>query len=239
MEHLSRVPKDRIAVIIGKGGQTRKMIENSCGGKLSIDSQTGDVSIEWYKEVDPIKKMKIPDVINAIGRGLAPKRAIQLIEDEMFLRIYDIREWVGRQPKQTKRMRGRLIGTNGRIRTLIEEFSNCEIAIYGSTVVVIGDSEGLELASPAIEGILRGSEHGTVLFGLEKDRKRQRLKSKNLDTFQERGNLSTDSFETMVPGLSEARRKRRKEESIPLQSQKEKQEITNLVEDESILFGEE
>ena len=239
MEHLSRVPKDRIAVIIGKGGQTRKMIENSCGGKLSIDSQTGDVSIEWYKEVDPIKKMKIPDVINAIGRGLAPKRAIQLIEDEMFLRIYDIREWVGRQPKQTKRMRGRLIGTNGRIRTLIEEFSNCEIAIYGSTVVVIGDSEGLELASPAIEGILRGSKHGTVLFGLEKDRKRQRLKSKNLDTFQERGNLSTDSFETMVPGLSEARRKRRKEESIPLQSQKEKQEITNLVEDESILFGEE
>ena len=239
MEHLSRVPKDRIAVIIGKGGQTRKMIENSCGGKLSIDSQTGDVSIEWDKEVDPIKKMKIPDVINAIGRGLAPKRAIQLIEDEMFLRIYDIREWVGRQPKQTKRMRGRLIGTNGRIRTLIEEFSNCEIAIYGSTVVVIGDSEGLELASPAIEGILRGSEHGTVLFGLEKDRKRQRLKSKNLDTFQEPGNLSKDSFETMVPGLSEARRKRRKEESIPPQSQKEKQEITNLVEDENILFGEE
>ena len=75
--------------------------------------------------------------------------------------------------------------------------------------------------------------------GLEKDRKRQRLKSKNLDTFQERGNLSKDSFETMVPGLSEARRKRRKEESIPPQSQKEKQEITNLVEDESILFGEE
>ena len=164
MEHLSRVPKDRIAVLIGKGGQTRKMIENSCGGSLSIDSQTGDVSIVWDEEVDPIKKMKIPDVINAIGRGLAPKRAIQLIEDEMFLRIYDIREWVGRQPKQTKRMRGRLIGTNGRIRTLIEEFSNCEIAIYGSTVVVIGDSEGLELATPAIEGILRGSEHGTVLF---------------------------------------------------------------------------
>ena len=239
MEHLSRVAKDRIAVLIGKGGQTRKMIEDSCGGTLTIDSQTGDVSIVWDEEVDPIKKMKIPDVINAIGRGLAPRRAIQLIEDEMFLRIYDIREWVGRQPKQTKRMRGRLIGTNGRIRTLIEEFSNCEIAIYGSTVVVIGDRDGLELAAPAIEGILRGSEHGTVLFGLEKDRKRQRLKSKNLDTFQERGKLSTDSFESMVPGLSEARRKRRNEDSILPHSEKEKQEITNLVEDESILFEEE
>jgi len=215
------------------------MIENACGGKLTIDSQTGDVSIVWDEEVDPIKKMKIPDVINAVGRGLAPKRAIQLIEDEMFLRIYDIREWVGRQPKQTRRMRGRLIGTNGRIRTLIEEFSNCEIAIYGSTVVVIGESEGLELATPAIEGILRGSEHGTVLFGLEKDRKRQRLKSKNLDTFQERGKQTTDSFESMVPGLSEARKRRRKEEQIISQSDEEKQEITNLAEDESILYEEE
>ena len=215
------------------------MIENACGGKLTIDSQTGDVSILWDEEVDPIKKMKIPDVINAVGRGLAPKRAIQLIEDEMFLRIYDIREWVGRQPKQTRRMRGRLIGTNGRIRTLIEEFSNCEIAIYGSTVVVIGESEGLELATPAIEGILRGSEHGTVLFGLEKDRKRQRLKSKNLDTFQEREKQTTDSFESMVPGLSEARKRRRKEEQIIPQSDEEKQEITNLAEDESILYEEE
>ena len=36
MEHLSRVPKDRIAVLIGKSGKTREMIEEACGGKLSI-----------------------------------------------------------------------------------------------------------------------------------------------------------------------------------------------------------
>ena len=28
MEHLARIPKDRIAVLIGKRGSTRKMIEN-------------------------------------------------------------------------------------------------------------------------------------------------------------------------------------------------------------------
>ena len=47
MEHLSRVPKDRIAVLIGKSGKTREMIEEACDGSLSIDSQTGDVSISW------------------------------------------------------------------------------------------------------------------------------------------------------------------------------------------------
>ena len=227
MEHLCRVPKDRIAVLIGKSGETRKMIGEACGGELVIDSQTGDVSITWNDEPDPVRRMKAPDVITAVGRGIAPSRALQLFEDEVFLRMYDIREWVGRQPNQTRRMRGRLIGTNGRIRTLIEELTNCEIAIYGSTVAVIGDNEGLALATPAIEGILGGSEHGTVLYGLEQDKKRQRLRSKNLDSFQDMTSDRSDSFETMVPGLAEARERRMKEEH------------PDLEDDESVSFGEE
>ena len=78
MEHLSRVPKNRIAVLIGKAGRTREMIEKACGGSLTIDSQSGDVSISWEGEPDPIKRMKVPDVISAIGRGFSPERAVQL-----------------------------------------------------------------------------------------------------------------------------------------------------------------
>ena len=156
VELLARVPKNRIAVLIGKGGQTRKMLEEASGAKLDIDSSTGEVTAEWEQEPDPIVRMKMPDVVLAIGRGLAPSRAVQLIQDDIFLRMYDIREWVGRQPNQTRRMRSRLIGRNGRIRGLIEEISNCEMAIHGSTVLVIGDQDGIALAAPAIEGILRG-----------------------------------------------------------------------------------
>ena len=227
MEHLSRVPKNRIAVLIGKAGRTREMIEKACGGSLTIDSQSGDVSISWEGEPDPIKRMKVPDVISAIGRGFSPERAVQLLEDDFFLRMYDIREWVGRQPTQTRRMRSRLIGTNGRIRTLLEEHTGCELSIYGSTVAVIGDDESLALAAPAIEGILGGSEHGTVLFGLEQDRKRQRLRSKNLDTFSDKSRAPSESFESLVPGFSEARE--RMAGDAPLE----------LEEGESVSFGEE
>ena len=227
MEHLSRVPKDRIAVLIGKSGKTRKMIEDSCRGKLSIDSQTDDVSISWEGDPDPVRRMKEPDVITAIARGIAPDRAIRLMTDDVFLRMYDIREWVGRQPNQTRRMRSRLIGRNGRIRTLIEEMSKCEIAIYGSTVAVIGDNEGLALATPAIEGILEGSEHSTVLFGLEQDKRRQRLRSKNLDTFRDKSSDHTDPFEAMVPGFSEIRERISSGGDLELED------------DESIAYGEE
>ena len=54
MEHLSRVPKNRIAVLIGKSGKTREMIEAACCGSHTIDSQSVDVSIAWEGEPDPI-----------------------------------------------------------------------------------------------------------------------------------------------------------------------------------------
>ncbi|MEC7695167.1 MAG: hypothetical protein VX954_03265, partial [Candidatus Thermoplasmatota archaeon] len=72
----------------------------------------------------------------------------------------------------------------------------------------MGDSDGLALASTAVEGILGGSEHSTVLFGLEQDKKRQRLSSKSLEMFEERGRSRGKTFEEMVPGLAEARERK-------------------------------
>ena len=242
MELLARVPKNRIAVLIGKGGQTRKMLEEISGAELDIDSQTGEVMAEWKEEPDPVVRMKMPDVVLAIGRGLAPSRAIQLIQDDVFLRMYDIREWVGRQPNQTRRMRSRLIGRNGRIRSLIEEISNCEMAIHGSTVLVIGDRDGITLAGPAIEGILRGSEHSTILHGLEQDRKRMRMQSRQLESFEERGSGDSSKFDTLVPGLAQARRRRErrhKASQIDPSDSDEVSEVMHLAEDESVTFEEE
>ena len=43
MEPLTRIPRERIAVLIGKGGETRKSIEEATGAKLHVDSTTGEV----------------------------------------------------------------------------------------------------------------------------------------------------------------------------------------------------
>ena len=243
MEHLARIPQDRIAVLIGKGGETRRMLEEACGATLEIDSKNGEVMADWGDtDADPIVRMKMPEVIVAIGRGLAPKRAVQLIQDEVFLKMYDIREWAGRQPNQTRRMRSRLIGRNGRIRSLIEEISRCEMAIYGSTVLVIGDEDGLALAAPAIEGILRGSEHSTVLHGLEQDRKRQRLRSRRLESYEEHSTDESSTFETLVPGLAEARRRREhryRDSQVDPADEEEVSSMLDLADDEEIVYEEE
>ena len=214
MEPVARIPKDRIAVIIGKGGATRKMIEEACGAKLEIDSRTGEISVAWAdSEVDPVIRMKTPDVILAIGR----------------------------QPNQIRRMRSRLIGRNGLIRSRIEVLSGTEIAIYGSSVIIIGDDMGLEIAKPAIESILRGAEHGSVLHGLEKDRKRQRIRSRSLETYEERSEKSSP-FDSLVPGLSAARRRRERrlvDSQVDPEDSEAVKEMLELAEDEKITYEEE
>ena len=72
MEGLARIPQDRIAVLIGRKGATRRALEEATNSTLHIDSTSGDVSVVWKDEFDPIVRMKFPDVIRAIGLNDSP-----------------------------------------------------------------------------------------------------------------------------------------------------------------------
>jgi hypothetical protein len=116
------------------------------------------------------------------------------------------------------------------------------MAIYGSTVLVIGDEDGLALAAPAIEGILRGSEHSTILHGLEQDRKRQRLRSRRLESYEGYSTDESSTFETLVPGLAEARRRRErrfKDSQADSEDEEEVSSMLDLAGDEKIVYEEE
>ena len=116
------------------------------------------------------------------------------------------------------------------------------MAIHGSTVLVIGDEDGLALATPAIEGILRGSEHSTILHGLEQDRKRQRLRSRRLESYEEQSPDESSTFETLVPGLAEARRRRERryrDSQVDPDEEEEVSSLLDLADDEEIVYEEE
>lgn len=242
MESIVRVPKDRIAVLIGKSGATRKALEEGSGAAIVIDSNTGDVTLTWSVEgADPILMMKLPDIVKAIGRGMAPKKALQLLDDDCYFQLYDMREWVGKQSTQQSRMRGRLIGRDGRIRRMIEENSGCEMSVYGSTVVLIGDEEGLPLANSAVERILRGAEHSTVIKMLEREQRDRKMRVRRLDYIQEKLPETSTGFEELVPGLADARRRQRRFTNAQVDPADEEEiaEMMELAEDESITYAEE
>ena len=245
MQGMPRIPQDRIAVLIGVKGETRKALQEAAGCRgLFVDSESGDVSVRWGEpgSYDPVKAMKLPEVIKAIGRGMAPSKAIKLLQDEYFFRLVDLKEYVGKRSNQQRRVRSRIIGSQGKIRKLIEGLTNCEITIYGSTIVIVGEEVGLDLAVDAVERLAGGSEHGSVIKGLERGSRRQKLESRSLGYIETKDEV-TEDFDVLVPGLSElsSRRasRRLKASQIDPEDSDDVASALSLAEDESISWEEE
>ena len=243
---LPRVPRDRIAVLIGAKGATRKELEKAAGCKhIQIDSSTGEIEVTWPApgEFDPVKALKLPDVIKAVGRGMAPTRAIQLLQDDWFFEMVDLRDHVGKRSNQQRRIRARIIGSEGKIRKMIEQHTGAEISIYKSTVVLVGDGDGLGSARQAIEMLASGSEHGTVMKFLERERKKSRLDARSLDYIIEKESpTDTEDFQDLVPGLAavaDRRNRRLKAAQVDPENEEEVLEMMELSEDEEVSWEEE
>jgi len=176
MQHV-KVPDDRIGVLIGAGGETMREIEDRAEVRLDIDSETGNVRVE--KVGDPVKGLKGPDIVRAIGRGFAPEDAMRLLEDDMMMfDLVDI-DAASRNKRDLRRHKGRLIGEDGRTRELMQELTGASVTIYGSTLGIIGGPEQVDAVREAAEMILEGAPHGAVYSFLE--RKRNELKHKGME----------------------------------------------------------
>ena len=175
-----RVPGDRIGTLIGKNGETKKMLQKRFGVKIDIDTEEGEVIIHDDVQLeDPVMALKILDVIKAVGRGFNPEKAMRLFEDDEYLEIVDLKEFCG--SGQTSRVRGRLIGRGGKTRQIIEDLTGCDMIIYGNTVGLIGNSVSMPIAKHAVELLLNGSEHATVYHYLESQRPMLRIAEMGFD----------------------------------------------------------
>ncbi|RZN62235.1 KH domain-containing protein [Methanonatronarchaeum sp. AMET6-2] len=153
-----KIPNDRIGVLIGKEGRTKKDIEARTGVRLTIDSEDGNVEID-REDADPVLGWKTSKVVKAIGRGFTPEKALKLLKDQKVLQIIDITAYANTK-KSRRRLKGRIIGKKGKTRNLLEDISGTNISIYGKTVSCIGNPERVAKTIEAIEMILNGAPHG-------------------------------------------------------------------------------
>jgi len=180
----TKIPKDRIGALIGPEGQVKELIEKQLGVELSVDSETGDVTITLGPEArDPSQLFRAREVITAVGRGFSPDRAFRLIQDEdAALEVIDLRETFGRSTSDLQRIKGRIIGQEGKTRRIIEELTEADISVHGHTVSIIANMDQMEVAREAVQMLLRGSQHSTVYRFLH--RKRRELKKKKLELWE-------------------------------------------------------
>jgi ribosomal RNA assembly protein len=175
-----RVPRERVGVLVGPDGKVKQFIEERLMVELRVESESGGVTIVLRGDaVDPSLLLRAKDVVTAIGRGFAPERAFRLIrnEDNIF-DVIDLRLVFGRSESDIKRVKGRIIGANGKTRNLIEELSEADVVVYGHTVGFIGTFEQVDVARNAVQMLISGSQHHTVYKYLQRKRsdfKKQRL----------------------------------------------------------------
>jgi ribosomal RNA assembly protein len=177
MEIELTIPEDRIGVLIGKEGEIKKRIEELSGCKVKISSKTGVVKIQCE---DPYKFMRVQDVVKAIAHGFNPEVAMKLLEDDMVtLDVIDLTSYVS--DKHLQRIKGRIIGKEGSMRKTLEDLLNVHVSVYGKTVAILGDVESVAIAREAIEMLIDGAQHSTVIRFLE--RKRRELKMRGMEWF--------------------------------------------------------
>ncbi len=162
-----RIPKDRIAVIIGVKGKIKKELEELTKSKLSIDSGEGEVSMTGS---DSFKLFILKEVIRSIGRGFNPEIAMLLLKQDYVLEVISLNEYTPDKNHQ-QRLKGRVIGTDGKSREIIESLTDTYICVYGKTISIIGSSLAVMQTRRAIEMLLKGSMHSTVFRVLEKYRR--------------------------------------------------------------------
>jgi ribosomal RNA assembly protein len=171
-----KIPEERIGVLVGPGGSIKHLIEEKTKTTLEIDSETGTVSIASAE--DPLQGLRVMDLVKAIGRGFSPERAMAILDDEMLmLDVLDISKMASTK-SDMERIKGRIIGKDGRSREIMERLSGTKVSVYGKTVAVLGYPEQVRVARIAIEMLLDGAPHGNVYSFLEK--KHQELAKEEL-----------------------------------------------------------
>ncbi|HJK77889.1 KH domain-containing protein [Methanocorpusculum vombati] len=168
-----KIPNDRIGAIIGKHGETRKNLEKLLEVTLEVDSHDGLVTIT--NEEDALAEIRSMEIIKAIGRGFSPERARKLLEDDdMILDLIDISDDAD-TPQKLSRVRGRIIGRDGKAREQIENMTGTYISVYGKTIGIIGLPDQVNDAHTAVLMLISGSDHNTVFNFLDRKKKEAKM----------------------------------------------------------------
>ena len=158
------VPKERIAVLIGERGNSKRSIEKLTHTNITIhkeetDERSASNSIEI--EGESLDVLTAENIVKAVGRGFSPDNALKLADESTALDIIQL-------PKTgLERIRSRIIGAKGKSRKNLEMLTNTNISIYGKTVSIIGIYENVAFAHEAVEKLIKGFSHKSVYAFLE------------------------------------------------------------------------
>jgi len=166
-----KIPQERVAVLIGEKGETKKEIEEQTKTQINITTE-GEVTIIG---TDALLLYTAREIVRAIARGFNPDLAFLLLKTNYSLEIIDIKDFAGKSKKTLQRLKGRVIGKEGKAKMELERLTDTHVSVYGKTVALIGEASDVANANQAVIMLLQGSMHKTAYRFLERKKKEQLL----------------------------------------------------------------
>ena len=167
-----RVPvePERLGALIGAKGEVKRRIEEALNVRVRVDSANSEVRISPREGATVVNVLRARDVVRAISYGFSPERALRLLDESQVLDVIDLKE-VCRSREDMVRIKGRIIGREGKARAMIEDLTGAYLSVY---VAIIGDYEQVRVAREAVLMLIQGRQHRTVYNFLRSECKRLR-----------------------------------------------------------------
>ena len=122
-------------------------------------------------EGDAMNEYNARVVMQAFARGFEFETACKLLSEENFFESIDMKEFF-KNEEQIKRIKARIIGSDGKTKNYVQSVSGADLVIYGDTVSLIGDVDEIKVARAAVDILLEGGTHSKAYAIMEKARRR-------------------------------------------------------------------
>lgn len=160
MEQIVSIPEERVGLLVGKLGKTKKELERAGKVKLKV----GEASVQVRGE--SLDVMKAVEVVKAIGLGFSKAKAFDLLRDDHQLTVFNLGEVV--PESQLKRVCGRIIGEQGKVRLRLEKKLGVSIRVLEDRVAAIGTPPRLRVLREVLDRLLGGATHASAYKHLDR-----------------------------------------------------------------------
>jgi ribosomal RNA assembly protein len=155
---MKKIISEKIIRIIKSKGNLEKELN------VAIDINGNEITISGEPEDEYIAER----VIEALDFGFPFSAALQIKKEDIIFDILNIKECTTQ--KNFARVRGRVIGKDGKALKTISSLSDCHIELSGNKIGIIGNCENIRTVEEACKLLTKGSKHANVYAYLEKHR---------------------------------------------------------------------
>lgn len=143
-----------------------RIVRNKRRLEKSLDVKITNRGKEVSIEGESLKEYLAEKVIEALDFGFSLSSALQIKDEDFIFEIINIKDHTKR--KDLKRIRGRIIGTDGRTLKTLHDLTECSFEIKDNQIGIIGDGENIGNAQQAIISIIKGAKQSNIYSYLEK-----------------------------------------------------------------------